>query len=164
MLNSTRSQQVAERDELNKKLASTQSKVRVIQIEPLSSHKTELEQQLKETNSQLDKVKAVLSQPIKETGTTATLFTTAKAYSVEITKMTVSSLNKAALEEVAASAVSIAVTAEGDISQIIGFITQLNSLFATGAVQAATITNADTGSSKKPSVDINLTLYTVQSK
>ncbi len=164
VLNSARSQRTEERDELSEKLATTQSRVRAIQLEPLSSRKAELEGQLNDTTSQLDVVKAILSQPIKKNTTMAVLFNTAKAYSLEITRMTLAGLTDAAIEGIPASSVVLTVTVKGDLLSLIAFVTKLNSLYDTGAGESVAIINPKTDSGEKPSADINLTLYTIQGR
>ncbi len=158
------SPQVQQRNELNERLNSTQARASAIQLEPLSSRKTELEQQLNQTKGQLDTVEAILSQPINKTATIGVLFTTAKAYGLEITKMTISGQNEITLEKVPASVASMTVTVEGDAANLIGFITKLNTLYTTGAVESAGITIPETTSGKKPWADIKLNIYTVQGR
>lgn len=164
ILDTVRSRQLEERNELNEKLTFTQSRVKAIQPELLATRKAELEQQLNQATAQLDTVGAIISQPINKTATIAVLFTTAKAYNLEITKMSLSGLSDTSLEKIPASAVLLTVTVEGNMLNIVGFITRLNTLFTNGAVESAVITNTETNSGKKPWADIKLTLYTVQSR
>lgn len=163
-LNTLRWRQVDQGDALNQRLALAQAKVQAIQPEPLSSQKTELQRQLDEARTRLDTVRSVLSQPVKKTPTTDTLFATAKASSVEITKMNLSGLADATIEKLPISAMTISLSIEGDVASLISFITQLNTLFPAGAIEAATITNPEDGSGKTPSAEIDMKLYTVQGR
>lgn len=164
-LNSVREQRTSERDTLNEKLALTQSKIRAIQLDALSTRKIELGQQLSQTTSQLNATEASLSQSINKTEIVATLLKTAKANNLEITDMTLSGLTSANLSEIPASVVSLTATLEGDMLNLVAFTTQLNSFFNTGAIQSANITrstnltSSTNGSSKKPQASIVMTIY-----
>ena len=151
-----------ESKELSEKLLSTQARVRGIQLEPLSARKIDLEQQVTLTTKQLDAVEAILSQPVNKTYTYDNVSSTAKAYNLEITQLTLSGPNVATLAGMNASAVLLTATVGGDMANLVGFITKLNA-FTNGAVESAVITNPETAG-KKPSADIKLTLYTVQSR
>lgn len=164
ILNPFRYRQLEERNELNEKLTFTQSRVKAIQLEPLATRQAELEQQLNQATVQLDTVEAIISQPINKTATIDVLFTTAKAYNLEITGMSLSGLSDTRLEKIPASAVLLTVTVEGDMLNLVGFITKLNTLFTSGAVESAVITNTAADSGKKPWADVKLTLYTAQSR
>lgn len=151
-----------ESKELSSKLLSTQARVRGIHLEELSARKATLEQQLTQTTKQLDTMAANLSQPINKTYTYDNVSSTAKTYNLEITKLTLSGPNVATLAGMNASAVLIMVTVEGNIVNLVSFITELNT-FKNGAVDSVVITNPETAG-KKPSADVKLTLYTVQSR
>lgn len=153
-----------ESSELNKKLISTQARVRAIQLEPLSTRKADFEQQLSQNTKQLDTVRAILSQPVNTTNTTAAVLSTAKTYNLEITQWKLSGPSDAILAGMPASAVLIMVIVEGDMGNLVGFITRLNTVFTNGVVESAVIINTENASGKKPSADIKLTLYTVQSR
>ena len=148
--------------ELNEKLLSAQSQVRAIQLEPLSSRKVELEQQLIQTTKQLDEVQTILSQPVNKTYTYDNVSSTAKSYNLELTKLALSGPNDAFLQDMPASAVVLTATVEGDLANLVGFITKLNT-FTNGAIESTVISNPETAG-KKPSADIKLTLYTLQSR
>ena len=152
-----------ESKELSEKLLSTQARVRGIQLEPLSARKIDLELQLSQTTKQLNTVQAKLSQPINSTNITEAVFNTTKIYNLNMTQWNLSVPSNATLAGMSASAVLITITVEGDMSNLVGFITKLNILFTNGAVDSVVITNPETAG-KKPSADMKLTLYTVQSR
>ena len=164
VLNTVRWRQMDQGDALSQKLALTQAKMQAIQPEPLSSQKTDLQRQLDEAKTRLDTARSVLSQPVKKTATTDALFATAKASSVEITKMNLSGLADATIEKLPISAMTVSLSIEGDVANLTSFITQLNTIFPTGAIETATITNSEEGSGKNPSAEIEMKLYTVQNR
>ena len=162
VLISTRPKKDMEWVALNDQFKLTQSRIQSVKLEQLYPQKSELEQQLKQTQSRLDAAKTILSQPIKKTEITDTLFTTAKTHSIDMTKMNVSELKDDKLGKVPASAVTISITVEGEIPNIVSFITKLNTLFPTGAIETANLTASQGNSGKKALADVNLKLFTVE--
>ena len=164
-INSVHDQKTSERDTLNEKLALTQSKIRGIQIDTLSTRKIELEQELIQSAAQLNATGSALSHSINKTEIVAILLKTAKGHSLEITDMILSGVTSANLSGIPASAVSLTATLEGDIPNLVAFTTQLNSFFSTGAIQSANITgsanitSSTNISSKKPQASIAMTIY-----
>ena len=163
-LNSIHSQRIDERNTLNDKLTLTQSKVRAIPLDALSRQNTELQQQLAQTTSQLNAARTTLSQSINKTFVVDTLLSTAKAYNLEITEMTLSGLTDASLDKLPTSAVFLTVTLEGEVVNLVGFSTKLNTLFNTGAIQSAIISSSANTTIEKPQATIKLTIYTVQGR
>ncbi len=149
---------------VNEELASTQSRLSLVKLEKLSSRQTELEGQLSQATSQFEAVKAMLSQPIGSIAVTSILFNVARANGVEVTKMTSSGLASDSLEGVTCSVISLSAKVEGDVPNLVNFVTKLNSLFTTGVVKSITITIPETASEEKASADIQLVVYTYQDR
>jgi len=153
-----------QRDELNAKLTTTQARLKAVQLEPLTARKSQLEQQLAQNTDQMKQVRSMLEQPIKKTEVIGVLFTTAKAHNLEITKMNLSGLADTQLVEVPVSSVQLAITVEGDVLDLVAFISELNTLYTFGAVDSAAILNPEAKAGGSAHADISLTLYTVQGK
>jgi Tfp pilus assembly protein PilO len=153
-----------QRNELNAQLASTQVRLKTVQLEPLTAQKAQLEQQLVQSTDQMKKVRSMLEQPINKTEIIGVLFTTAKAHNLAITQMSLSGLTDAHLAEVPVSSVQLAISVEGNLMDIVGFISELNTLYTFGAVNSATVINPDTKGVRPAHADVTLTLYTVQGK
>ena len=183
-LNMVRSQQVQQQDELNAEFALTQLNLSRLQLEQLSSRQAELESQLSQATSQSEAVKAMFSQPIGSVAATTILFGIAEAHGVEVTEMTSSGLASDSLEGVTYSVISLAAKVEGDVPNLVSFVTKLNSYFTTGVVKSITITIPETTSGdnvtaleitsgdnvtaletttgERASADIQLVVYTYQ--
>ncbi len=153
-----------ERDELNTQLTLTQSRLKGIQLEPLTARNAQLEQQLVQTIDQMKQVRSMLEQPINKTEIIGVLFATAKAHNLEITKMSLSGLADTQLVEVPVSSVLLVITVEGDVLDLVAFISELNTLYTFGAVDSASIINPETKAGESAHADISLNLYTVQGK
>ncbi len=148
------------RDVLQKQLATLQKNLKAAQIEPLSTQKANLEQNMTQTVSHLSAITPILSQPVEKTEVMSVLFSTANATGVNITTLRISELSNADLVQVGAKSLSMYLTVEGDLQNITGVITNLNTIFTTGAVDQDTITSIGNGLTKQ--ADMRLTLYTVQ--
>ncbi len=155
-------QQVDEQNQLKEQLALAQSRLREVQPEKLSSKQAELEKQLIQATSQFEAVKAMFSQSEGGIAASSILFDIAKAYGVEVTEMTSSTPATESLEGVTCSVILLTIRVEGDVSNLVGLVTKLNSYLTTGVVKSITITIPETNSEESASVDIQLTVYTHQ--
>ena len=156
-----RSQQVNEQNELNEKLAVVQARLTGIQLERLSHRQEELEQQLSETTSQSKTGRAILSQPIGSISISDIVFDIAEANNVEITEISSSGMARKELEGVSCLTLPLTTKVEGEVTDLVSFITQLNEDLATGAVQSLTISIPET-TDKKASASIQLVVYAYQ--
>ena len=161
-LGAVRYQQVNQQNQLNEELVLAEAKLNGSQLEQLSYQQGELEKQLSQAMAQLRTAKDMLSQPTVSIATSGTLFDTAKAYGVEVTELSSSGLVSEELEGVPCSVLSLTTRVEGDVSDLIGFITELNNDFMTGVVQSVEISIPETISEEKPSANIQLVIYTYQ--
>jgi hypothetical protein len=157
-----RSQQVSEQSQLNLELELIQSRLESIQPGQLSSKQEELESQLSQATSQFEAVTAILSQPAGSVTASSILFDVAKAHGLEVTEVTSPGPTSDSLEGVACSVTSLTARVEGDVPNLVSFITKLNSHFTTGVVKSITITIPETISGEKASADIQLVVYTHQ--
>ena len=157
-----RSQQVHQQNELNEQLALAQSKIQVIQLEPLSHRQGELEQQFSETDSQSESAKAILSQPIRSITISDLLFNIAEANNVNVTEINSSGLASEELAGVTCTVLPFTARVEGELTDLVSYITRLNSDLATGFVKSVEINVPEANSKDKPSANIQLVIYAYQ--
>ncbi|MFC1916011.1 hypothetical protein ACFLW4_04875 [Chloroflexota bacterium] len=161
-LGTIRFQQVNEQNQLIEKLALTQSKLKLIQPEQLSHRQEELEQQLPERTSQPETAKAILSQPIGIISISDILFELADANNVEITEIRSSGMAESELEGVHCLALSLIAEINGEVADLVSFITRLNDDLATGVINSLEINIPGTTDENKSSANIQLIIYTYQ--
>ena len=161
-LGTVRSQQVGQQAELNEELAQAQSNLMGVQLERFSSRQANLEKQLSQTTSQFEAFKAILSQSVGSIAASSILFDIAEAHGLEVTEMTSSTPATERLEEVACSLISLTARVEGDVPNLVSFVTKLNNHFTTGVAKSIIITIPEANSDEKASVDIQLAVYTHQ--
>lgn len=153
------SQRVSEKNELNDKLGQTESRLQGVQLDKLSSQQAELEKQLSQTTSQFEAVRAILSQPVGSITASSILFDIAEAHGLEVIEITSPGPASDSLEGVTCSVTSITARIEGDLPNLISFVTKLNNHLTTGVIKSITITMPETTSGEKVSADIKLVVY-----
>lgn len=157
-----RAQQLQEQDRVSEELSLVQQKLNILKLQKLRSRYEELEEQLSQATSQSEAVRAVLSQPIGSIGATDDLFTIARDCGVEISGITSSDPVGADLEGVPCSVLTLNVSVEGDLLNLISFIIKVNGDFATGTVESAGITVSDNTTEPGTTAAIKLLVYTYQ--
>lgn len=157
-----RFQQVQQQNQLLEESTLAEQELDGVQLEQLSSRKTELERQLDQATSQFEAVKAIFSQPIKSVAASSILFDIAEAHDVEITEMSSLGPDSDSLEGIDCSVISLTAKVEGDVTNLVGFIIKLNSQLATDVIRSITVTVPEMDSGEKASVDIHMVIYTYQ--
>ncbi|MFC1864675.1 hypothetical protein ACFLYG_02475 [Chloroflexota bacterium] len=156
------SQRVGEEEQLEGELLQAQLKLEQerARMESLSSRQTELEKQLSQTTSQCEAVKAILSQPVGSITISSILFDIAEAYGLEVTNMTSPGLTDGDFEGITCSVITLSATVEGNVPNLVNFITRINSHLATGVVKSITINIPEIPSEEKASANIELVVHT----
>lgn len=153
---------VSEQDKLNEELTLAQSNLERVLQGTLSSQQKELEGQLSQATLQFEAVKAMLSQAVGNVAASSILFDIAKGHGLEVTELASPGLSSDSLEEITCSVMSLSATVEGEIPDLVSFITTLNTYFTTGVIKSVTITIPEDTSEDKASADIQLVVYTYQ--
>jgi len=135
-----RAQQVEQQDQVEEEITVAERRLDNFQLKQLYSQKEGLEERLEETVSQLKATKDELNQSIESIGVTESLFEIASANDVEITQISSSDISTDKLAGITSSIARINLSVEGDVPDLISFITALNNDFTTGVVMSAEIT------------------------
>jgi len=138
-----------------------------------ASQQKELESRLAKAESRLRAAKANLYQSIESIEASDTLFTLAQDCGVEVVKIQSPGVATQAIGEVTLSALSLTVTIEGDVLNVIGFVSEWTKEYPTGMVESVVVTvpqppdaeaeEAQTGE-ENPSADINICIHTYEGK
>ncbi len=154
------SQQSGVKKQLKEELTLANSRLGSIQIEQFANNQSELEQQLDEIIKQSEAARGTLSQPMNSIIISDILFSTAEANSVNITEVSSSGMTSEELSGVPCLALPLTASVEGDLSNLVAFITQLNGDLSTGFISSLDINITDPASNQKPSVNIQMVIYT----
>ena len=165
-LGAARSQQIREHSELDEKLSVAETRLNQFQLKQLSHQQEALGKQLEQTTSQLEAAEAILSQPRGSIVISDALFQIAEACGVEVIEITSSGPSGGDLEGTPCYVLPLTTRVEGDVPDLIYFVTRLNGDLVTGVVESAEITlpgtSANTSADVKPSANIRLVVYTYE--
>ena len=132
-------QQVDAKEQLDEEIELANRNLNALQLQELRSRQQELEQQLSDVISQIEIAKAALSTSIENIAATDTVFETANDSDVEINEYESADFYLGKLAGINFSTLPITTDIEGNVSDIIDFVINLNGNFATGAVQSVNI-------------------------
>ena len=133
-------QQEQEQKQLPQQLSLAQASLTKYLPEELSARQRELESRLAQTESQLRAAKNSLRQSIESIEATDTLFEIAETCDVEITEVNSPGVTTKVLEGFTYSQLSLTVTVEGDVLNLIDFIYEWTHEYPTGVVKSVGIT------------------------
>ena len=161
-LGTVRSQQVREQDQLNEELALAQLKLKAVQLDQLAQQQGELERHLSQTTSQFQAARTILSQPVGSIAATSTLFDVAAACGAEVSEISSSGWTSEELEGIPCLVLTLTARVEGDVPNLVSFITELNSYLRNGVVKSVAISIPEMTSEEKSSANIRLVVYSYQ--
>ncbi len=158
-LGTIRSHQVQQQRQLEDELSIAGPRLDKLQLKQLYSQQEEFKEQLKQATAELEATKGALHQSIESIEVTDSLLEIAEACGVEITTVNSPGIASGKLEGIACFLIRPAITAEGDIPNLLGFITKLNTELITAAIESAEITIPEATSQDSPSANIRLVIY-----
>ena len=157
------SRHVQEQNQLSEELAVAEARLNKLQQDELSVTRDSLEKQLEQTISQSEAAKTTLSQSNEGIDISDNLYRIATACDVEVTEIASQGLAIGDLGEIRASTLPFTIRVEGNVANLINFVTRLNGDFTTGVVKSAEITtSSNTTSEEKPGANIRMVVYTYE--
>lgn len=159
-----RNQQVAEQKRLTEDLATVNSRLAGLELDQLSTQQNQLRDQIAATEAKSQELYGKVATPTDSISASGTLYGIAQQCSVVITAITASEDKKTELAGIDCHSITFGVTAEGSWSDLTGFVSKLKSEFATSLLGSATFSSKDTSLQASSSVNINLTVYTLEGK
>ena len=153
------SQQNTVKKQLKEELNLAKTRLSSIQIEQLAGRQSELEQQLEKTIAESEAARETLSRPMNSIIISDILFSTAEANSVNITEVSSSVASSVALEGVPCLALPITAKIEGEVNNLVAFITQLNNDLASGIVKSVNLDISQLEDNGKSAASIQMMIY-----
>jgi hypothetical protein len=154
------SEQLAKKGKLERELNAAQVKLNAINIEQLERRQSDLAQQLDQTLASSRDAREVLSQPMESLTVSTILFDIAEANGVNIKEINSSGTSKEDVYGVNCQTLPITAQVEGELTNLVAFVTQLNNDMATGVVKSVeiTITGAE-----KATASMQMVIYSQKS-
>jgi len=153
--------QNTEQSQLDQDLSFVQETTAKYSIDELASQKTELESELARLEPAFRVAETRLRQSIDSIDITDTLYELADSNDVDIVKIGSPSLTSKESEGITNSLLSVTMTVEGEVANLLDFILDLTDEFPTSAIESVTI---DYTRSDRPFADLNLFLHTYEAE
>ncbi|UCB43797.1 MAG: hypothetical protein JSV77_03885 [Dehalococcoidales bacterium] len=150
--------QAGQKSDLSEDLELAEQVLSTLETEQSSSGQDETGTQAGDVGT----AQAELSQPVDSILANENLFDIANVSSVTLTAITVSPISSGTLAELSCFSLPLNIVAEGDVPDLLDFITRLNTDLTNGLVRSATLSIPETPAEGEPSVDIDLVIYTYQ--
>jgi len=154
--------QMAGKSSLNDELDTAEQNLSVLEAAQSSFWQDGLDTQMDEAQTNSDTAKVQLSQAIDSIIANESLFNIAAVSSVTLTSITVSPLSDDALAELPCSVLPLKITAEGNETTLVDFVSRLNTDLINGLVRSATLNIPETPAEGEATVSIELIIYTYQ--
>jgi hypothetical protein len=154
-------QQMLKKSSLSGELDTVEQNLSVLEAAQALSQDA-LDSQMDDAQADSDTAKAQLSQSVDSIIANESLFNIAAVSSVTLTAIKVSPLSDDALAELPCSYLPVSITAEGNETTLLDFISRLNTDLANGLVWSATLSIPETPAEGEPSAVILLIIYTYQ--
>ena len=153
------SQQSGIEKQLKDELTLVNSKLSATQLEQVANKPAELELQLEKTLAQSKTARETLSQPMNSIIISDILFGTAEANSVNITSISSAAANQVTIEGVPCLALPVNASVEGELHQLVDFVTELNSNYATTEVNSFSVQIPYSADNTTLSANIQMVVY-----
>jgi hypothetical protein len=158
----SRSQQLSEQTQLDEALATTTSRLDMLDVTQLELEDAELKQRLDETMVEFSEVKDRLRQTVVSVDVTDELFRIAEYSNVEIMTMMTSAQSDGKLGSVSCLSTSITANVMGATDDLIDFVINLNSGYTTGIVKTVNISIPEDTQSDNSTAAISMSIYSYE--
>ena len=159
------SQEIQEQSQLNEQLTLARFRLEKYPAQELASQKAELETRLAEAETELRLTKIGLYYSIQSIEASDALFDLAEASLVEVIKIDSTGVGDKQIGEVPLSALSLTVTVEGEVLNLVDFVFNWIKEYPTGIVESVEINVPEAvegEEEKEPSAIINLLIYSYE--
>jgi hypothetical protein len=155
-------QQMGEKSKLSEELDTAEHNLSMLEAGQSSSWQDETDTQTNGTQPDFANARSVLSRPVDSIIANEYLFDIAAASSVTLTSITVSPLFDDVLTQLPCSYLPLNISAEGNVTALLDFISRLNTDLTNGLVKSAILSIPETPAEGEALVDIELIVYTYQ--
>ena len=154
--------QLRDQEQLYDDLTVAERRVEKLQLEQLNLQQEQLAGQINQAAAELSAARDRLKHPNESIDVTDFLFEIADSCSVDILDVNSRGLSSGDLGDIACSVQSITTSVEGNLPDLISFVTRLNTDFTTGVVDSADISIPEADEEARPTAHVQLSIYTYQ--
>ena len=155
---------LGEQSKVGDELALAEANLARTDIGRLDAQISELEDQLAQINSQTDTLMDSMSQEIWNVRASTIVFEVAGKNYVEVLDLNSLSKFSEVLENLPCTVVPLEAIIEGNVDDIVNFVTQLNTALTTGVIKSVNLNIPEAGAGVKPTATISLLIYNYQDR
>lgn len=155
----TRFQQIAEHDRLKQELTIVQKRLAGLELGELTIHKGQLQEQVSQANSELQKSISTLNQSADSISGDERLFALARECQVSIVNISASKTHPVKLNGIPCTAFPIEAKVEGTMEALTDFVIMLKSYLINGELESVDIRVSVTPETATASATIKLLIY-----
>jgi hypothetical protein len=153
---------LGEQSEVDEQLALAEANLERTDTNRLSEQIANLEDQLTQISSQTDTMKNMMSQEIANVAASTIVFEIADATYVEVVDLNSLSAFSEVLENIPCNVVPLEAKIEGNLEDLVSFVTRLNTTLTTGMIKSVNLDIPESSSGVKPMATISLHIYNYQ--
>ena len=151
-----------EQSKVEEELTTAKANLERTDINRLSTQVSELEEQLDQITSQTDTMKNMMSQDIENVRAITLAFEVAGTSYVEVLDLNSLSKFSEVLEHIPCTVVPMEALIEGNVEDLVTFITELNTTLTTGVIKSVDLNIPEESTGVKPTATISLLIYNYQ--
>lgn len=151
--------QAKAKQQLEQDLSTAAHRLDEVNLYELSLTKDELQNELNQLYAELENNNLVITQPMDSITASDYLLQKADICGVTITEISSSHFMNDSLGDIDCSVLSLTISVEGDGNNILSYIYKLNTDFATGMVESATVNITDSSSADPSTAQIQMLIY-----
>ncbi len=153
---------LGEQSKVDEELTLAEANLERTDTDRLSAQISELEDQLAQITSQTDTIRNMMSQEIANVAASTIVFKVADTNYVEVVDLSSTSAFSEVLEDIPCNVVPLEAIIEGNVEDIVNFVTQLNTALTTGTIKSVNMNIPDASTGVKPTATISLLIYNYQ--
>lgn len=153
---------LGEQSKVDEELTLANANLERTDVARLSTQISELEDQLTQITSQTDTMKNMMDQEIANVRATNMVFDVAGKNYVEVMDLNSLSAFPEVLEKIPCNVVPLEAIIEGNVEDLVSFVTQLNTALSTGVIKSVNLNIPDPTTGAKPTATISLLIYNYQ--
>lgn len=151
-----------EQSKVDEELTVAEDNIARTDVDRLSTQISELEGQLAQMTSESDTLMDLMSQDISNIRSSTIVFDVAGKNYVEVIDLNSLSAFSEVLANIPCNVVPLEAIVEGNVEDIVNFVTQLNTALTTGVIKSVNLNIPEVDTGVKPTATISLLIYNYQ--
>lgn len=161
-LGMARSNQMQEENQLDEQLLISEKRMGNLTVTELQAELEKLQAKLDKREAQISGAKTSLHQDIESVDVTDKFFVIAEESNVKVIALSTTVIVEMPLEDIICSMISLSATLQGDVPDLVGFITNVNEGYVSGYIDTAQIIIPEIEKDEEPLANIQMAVYSYE--